>query len=63
MLDDALSFVLTGYSETDVPALDALIECLLEAGIIVEREVPPDNGLRASANVACTGDPICARIT
>jgi hypothetical protein len=62
MLEYALSFVLTGDSETDVPALDALIECLLEAGIIVEREVPPDNGLIASANVECTGDPICKKI-
>jgi hypothetical protein len=63
MLDEVLTFILTGNPNTEVPALDALIECLLEAGIIVEVELPSDNGLIASTNVECTGDPICARIT
>jgi hypothetical protein len=63
VLEEAISFIITGEFDVDVPGLDAIIECLSEAGIIVEREVPPDNGLIASANVECTGDPICARIT
>jgi hypothetical protein len=67
-LDFALSFLLTEGIDPDVPALDALIECLLEAVIIVEEELPPppmsisDNGLRASGTVQCTGDPLCARL-
>ena len=46
--------------------IDAVIECLLEAGIIVDREPlflnGLDEGLRANGNVECTGDPICERI-
>jgi hypothetical protein len=47
--------------------IDALIECLLEAGIIVEGEpLPPQGSISAngiaSANVQCTGDPLCAKI-
>jgi hypothetical protein len=48
--------------------IEALIECLLEAGIIVELELPPppdsisDNGI-AGMNVECTGDPLCEFIT
>jgi hypothetical protein len=69
LLDDVLAFLLTGeFFDIEVPALDALIECLLEAGIIVERELPPPppdsisaNGI-AGANVQCTGDPLCARL-
>jgi hypothetical protein len=48
---------ITGFESS----IDALIECLLEAGIIVDRESPGpifDNGI-ASANVECTGDQIC----
>jgi hypothetical protein len=69
LLDDVLAFLLTGeFFDIEVPALDALIECLLEAGIIVERELPPPppdsisaNGI-AGVNVQCTGDPLCARL-
>jgi hypothetical protein len=47
--------------------IDALIECLLEAGILVEGEPLPSpdsifaNSL-ASANIQCTGDPLCAKM-
>ena len=66
MLDDLLSFLLEVDPNAPNPEIDALIECLLRAGIIVERESLSDsisdNGI-ASANVQCTGDAICARIT
>jgi hypothetical protein len=45
--------------------INALIECLLEAGILVEGEPFPisisANGI-AGANIECTGDPLCARL-
>jgi hypothetical protein len=51
--------------ETPNSGIDALIECLLEAGIIVHREIPPPptdsisaNGI-AGANSQCIGDPLC----
>ena len=51
--------------ETPESGIDALIEYLLEAGLIADREPPPmsisDNGI-SSANVECTGDPLCARL-
>ena len=68
VLDRTLSFILAGQFGIEVPAVDAIIECLIEAGIIVERELPPPppdsisaNGI-AGANVQCTGDPLCARL-
>jgi hypothetical protein len=65
MLGTFVRLLLTADINGDVPGLDALIECLLKAGIIVDRGPPPiaDNGLVGSANVECTGDPMCARIT
>ena len=56
--------------ETPNSGIDALIECLLEAGIIVHRELPPPppspdsisaNGI-AGANLQCIGDPLCERL-
>jgi hypothetical protein len=38
VLDIALSFILGVDSETPESGIDALIECLLEAGIIVEED-------------------------
>jgi hypothetical protein len=48
--------------------IEELIECLLEAGIIVDREEIEFPGglndeLSTSGTVQCTGNPICARIT
>ena len=55
----------TGSTVALQTQIDTLIECLLEAGIIVEGEPPTtltsDNGI-SSANIHCTGDPMCAKI-
>jgi hypothetical protein len=59
-----LSFVITGEFGVDVLELDALIECLVEAGLLVEEE-PPESisatGLN-SMNIPCTGSPICTKV-
>ena len=66
LLDFFFSGILGVDPEAPNPAIDALIECLLEAGIIVHEEtpIPPDsisaNGI-AGANIDCNG-PICAKI-
>jgi hypothetical protein len=53
---------------TPESGIDALIECLLEAGIIVHRELPPPppdsisaNGI-AGTNSQCIGDPLCENL-
>jgi hypothetical protein len=79
--DELLRFTLseflsdeTGSSAAFDAGIEQLIECLLERGIIVDREIPDfpaslsangldEDGLRDSGTVQCTGDPICARIT
>jgi hypothetical protein len=71
VLLEELIFAIIGLNGGDPTTLeseiDALIECLLEAGILVEGEPlpPPDsifaNSL-ASANIQCTGDPLCAKM-
>ena len=46
-------------------SVDELVECLLEKGLIVDRDVPQDsiaaNGI-ASGNIQCAGNPLCARL-
>ena len=67
VIEEFFNFVLGGGFEAEI---EALVECLLEAGLIVDREPPPetssaaglDNGLRASGTVQCTGDPLCAKL-
>ena len=52
-LDQVLSSLLVGDPDADVPALDALIECLVEAGVIVDRELPgsiSDNPITTQSN-------------
>jgi hypothetical protein len=45
--------------------IDDLIECLLEAGLIIHVEIPPGsisaNGL-SNPNIQCTGSPLCAKL-
>ena len=56
-LDQVLSSLLVGDPDADVPALDALIECLVEAGVIVDRELPgsiSDNAIPTQSNNAIT---------
>ena len=65
VFDIVLSLLLSGGESINIPALDELIECLLEAGIIVEGDFLPDSvsatGLD-SMNIQCEGSPLCAKI-
>jgi hypothetical protein len=68
LIDNVISTLL-GIADytTSESGIDALIECLLEAGIIVDRELSPpppieeisdnriDDGLMSNVNVECTG--------
>jgi hypothetical protein len=68
--DELIRFILlriieeqTGSTTGFESGIEALIECRLEAGIIVDREPPSisTNGMYSS-NVQCTGDPLCAKL-
>lgn len=66
LIDFVFSAILAVDPEAPNSGIDALIECLVEAGIIVDRELPPlmsisGNGI-AGVNVECTGNPLCARL-
>ncbi|HEX5185354.1 MAG TPA: hypothetical protein VFV86_00565 [Nitrososphaeraceae archaeon] len=65
VFDTGLSFILSGGESINVPALDELIECLLEAGILVDIDFGADlvsaTGLD-SMNIQCEGSPLCAKI-
>ena len=72
-IEFVLSFIFEEEFAALEPGIDALIECLLEAGIIVEAEFPSiqisnneidddSNGLIAGMKVDCSGDPMCKEI-
>ena len=58
VIEQFFNAVLGGGFEAEI---EALVECLLKEGLIVDREPPPipDNAI-ASADVHCIGDPLCA---
>jgi hypothetical protein len=72
-IEFVLSFIFGEEFGALESGIDALIECLLEAGIIVEAEFPSiqisnneidddSNGLIAGMKVDCSGDPMCKEI-
>ena len=66
----SFSLILDGIPERgpSQAAIDELIECLLEHGIIAHRDFTPSPSDSISAtgldgiNIQCTGDPLCAKI-
>ena len=70
--DELIRFILlgiiqqTGSTTGFESGIEALIKCLLEAGIIVDREPPSISNnviiTISSPNVQCTDDPLCAKL-
>jgi hypothetical protein len=68
-VSEFLNFILGFTSEDSFESsIDELVECLLEKGLIVDRELQPIDSLSANGidntNVhsQCTGSPLCAKL-
>ena len=62
LIGGVIQFIIGPGYESSV---DELVECLLEKGLIVDRDFPPDSisatGLD-NMNIQCAGSPLCARL-